>query len=449
MSVRIRPDTAANMLARNIVGDTTTIPYIMSRLDNLDMLPICDSSDFLRHVKAANGAAMNVGTMEQLISSYHSQDFAKRLRYNNLAEDRGALDAYIEVLNNYAKLQQLRSATANMSLALADPEPDLTKIQRDFVMAMAAKSANAGLRDIASAADEAYRMVEQAHLGHVPGCSFGFGQALDDFWWAGPGEFSTIAGSPGSGKTSLVAGSILATATVEKPVAFFSLEMKSSRIALRMGCEISSVPYTKAFRGKTSRDELGSIHRALASLGGRGIFIDDGANNMTDMYYKIMSMRDKPSIVWIDYSELVQTDDLPTKQRNDLLIAEVYKAGRRIANDLNVHVAMLSQLTRDSDKSKDKWPGIRDLAQSSFAEKMSDGITLLMRPEYYLSRGQKCKLLQPSDATGVCYAIIGKSRNGAAGVVRLGYDAEHMRFHEYKGDAVGMALIDPEDDDED
>lgn len=449
MSVRIRPDVAATMLARNIVGDPQCIPYVMSRLTGIDMLPVGDTAEFLRHVKSSVRGGVNAGTVEQIINSFPSQDFARRLIYNRLSEERRALDAYVNVLNDYADLQRLRSSVAQMSLSLSDPDPDMSKIKREFVMATARSGSNTGLRDIAEAADEAYEMFEQAHMGHIPGVSFGYGKAVDDMLYAIPGEFTTLAGAPGGGKTSYVAGSILATATVEKPHAFFSLEMKRSRIAARMMCSIAEIPYSKAIRGP-SRDQLEKLAAARLTLPGRGIIMDDSAANMTDMYYRVMTMEHKPSIVWIDYSELVQTDDLPTKARNDLLIAEVYKAGRRMAIDLDVHVVMLSQLSRDSDKSRDKWPSMRDLAQSSFAEKCSDNILLLMRPEYYLSRGQKCKLLHPSDAQGVCYGIVAKSRNGASGVLRLGYHAELMRFHEYVGEVSDTFVhIDPEEDDED
>lgn len=447
---KIRPEIAVNMLLKNIVGDPSIVPYVFSKLV-ADGMPVGGPAELLRLIRSSARGPMSQGELHQVLQSSSDQSLAQRLAYNALFEPRESIDRYIASINEHADLQILRGATASMSLDLSGEAPDVSSIKRKFVSSMASSlSVRGGVKDIGIPAEAASHKIERAFNGDVDGTSVGYGSDLDELLWFAPKEVTTVAGSPGSGKTAFVAGSAMSSATAARPHMFFSLEMASDKIALRMACANAGVPYTLAVRGRITVEEKESVKRHLSLLAGRGIFIDDSANNVTDMYYKVMTMDDKPSVVWIDYSELVMTDDLGGRNsRNDLVMAEMFKSARRLAIELEVHLVFLWQLSRDSDKSKDKWPTMRDLAQSSYAEKGSDNICLLMRPQYYIDRGQKCRLLLASDATDTCYGIIAKSKNGSAGVCRLGFDQELMRFYQHPGvGIIDTAIVGGDEDDD-
>jgi len=99
-----------------------------------------------------------------------------------------------------------------------------------------------------------------------------------------------------------------------------------------------------------------------------------------------------------------------------------------IAGALDVPVIVISQLNREVEKRADKMPQLADLRQSGQIEQVANQVLLLMRPEYYIQKGEQVELKNPEDDKGVAYVKIAKARNGPEGIVRLHWDSQRMRF---------------------
>jgi replicative DNA helicase len=432
MSKGLSPEVASRLLARNIVAQPSVAGYCCSKL-NMSFMPNDDGSALLQAFceRASMVGRLTGGDVEEVLASFPNQQFARAMKVQAAAEDRSSVDRYIESLQRYAEAESLRTLIGSLQLQLADSNPDLDNIKGQLANGIIrANVATTELRDLGYYAEEAETMIDMILSGNRPGRSVGFGPALDEYMWFDPGTISIVAGRPGSGKTSFVTSSMLTAASPEKPEAFFSIEMPGYSIAQRIACEAAGVSLHDINRRKVTADEVAAVKRELRSLQSRGIFVDDGVVSMDDIYYRSLSLPDRPVTIWIDYGEKVDVSNA-RQGRRDLELGYVYTKAKQIAKSLKCHVVVLAQLGRSVEEREDKWPMLSDISQSGAAEKDADYIALLMRPEYYLVRGLNCRLLSPGDARGVAYCNVAKSRNGPVDVVRLSYESKLMKFGEY------------------
>jgi replicative DNA helicase len=317
------------------------------------------------------------------------------------------------------------------SLALAGQEIDIHAVEHNLAQAIAKGGRETGeVKDAGHYVSDAEEELERRLSGIRPGRGLGFGERLDQYTWLEPGNLSIIAGRPGSGKTALVISSILQSASKERPEVFFSMEMPVNQVMLRMACCIANVSYADMAAGLLTTGEGDALRRELQGLAGRGIFIDSSSSaSMSDVLYRTMYLSDHPVAIWIDYAELVTSQQMA---RRDLELTDTYYRGKAIAKDLYTHCCILAQLKREVDERPDKWPTMADVSQSDGAAKAADYLGLIMRPEYYLNRGEEVEVKSPGDRVGVVYYIAAKNRNGVTGWDRIGFNSRTMNFYEYR-----------------
>jgi len=425
------PEISVSMLVRNLVARPELAGYIKEKI-NTDHLPGGDYSAVLRQFLEAltRGGRLNAGIVADILDRYPNQQFSRTLPMRTVAEDREAIDSYLESLYDFSELERMRVLIASVHIDLSRGDIDIDAIKHELAAGIVQPAKRKGLVDIGAYAAEAKNMLYMSHSAQRPGRSVGFGPDLDEYLWFEPGMVTILAGRPGSGKTSFVTSSIILAATPEHPEAFFSIEMPAYSIAQRIAASHVNIPLHDLNKGKTTAAELSAAMQALDELSDRGIFIDEDVVSMDDVMYRSLALPTPPRVIWIDYGEkvLVEADN---RGRRDLELGHVYTRAKQIAKHLRCHVVVLAQLGRQVDDRDDKWPAMSDISQSGAAEKDGDYVVLLMRPEYYLSRGQRCRILAEGDRHGTCYCIVAKSRNGATGMVRLSYNATTMKFSEY------------------
>ena len=106
-------------------------------------------------------------------------------------------------------------------------------------------------------------------------------------------------------------------------------------------------------------------------------------------------------------------------------ISDISQSLKTIAKELEIPVLACAQLNRQVEGRSNKRPQLADLRESGAIEQDADLIMFLYRDEVY-NKSEDNKL------KGTAEVIIGKQRNGATGIVTLGFDEETTRFFDLK-----------------
>ena len=231
-----------------------------------------------------------------------------------------------------------------------------------------------------------------------------------------------IAARPGMGKTT-IALNILANVAkfTRKTVAFFSLEMSREQLASRLlSCE-SSVDNYKITTGKLESEDWEKIGVASAALAQTDIRVSDNPMISVTEMNALCRRLDNLGLIVVDYLQLMtraDKDGRPAENRVNV-VAEISRALKIMAKDLNVPVICLSQLSRASESRTDKRPLLSDLRESGAIEQDADQVIMLYRDDYY----------NPNTAEkNICECIVAKNRHGEAGTVKVQWMPQFFSF---------------------
>jgi replicative DNA helicase len=261
----------------------------------------------------------------------------------------------------------------------------------------------------------------------VTGISSGF-KKLDEFT-AGfqKAEFIVLAGRPSMGKTAF-ALNLARNAAVELklPVGFFSLEMSSEALVLRLLCTEAMVNQTHVRTGRLSAEELKRLSQHVGVLDEAPIYIDDSASltvlQLRSKARRLMAEKNIQMFI-IDYLQLMES---PREENRQQEITKISRSLKALSKELNVPVIALSQLSRAVEtRDKSRKPQLSDLRESGAIEQDADVVLFVYRPEYYSIK----EFEDTKESTyNKCEIIIGKQRNGPVGDVKLTFLKEFGKF---------------------
>ena len=132
---------------------------------------------------------------------------------------------------------------------------------------------------------------------------------------------------------------------------------------------------------------------------------------------RLKSQQENLALVIVDYLQLLRGTGQYAGREQE--IAEISRALKALAWELDVPIIACSQLNRELERRPDKRPQLADLRESGAIEQDADLVVFLHREDYYDEQ---------SDAAGMADLIIRKQRNGATGTVQLQFIKEQMRF---------------------
>ena len=235
-----------------------------------------------------------------------------------------------------------------------------------------------------------------------------------------------IAGRPSMGKTAFamnVAQDIVFKQ--KKKVGFFSLEMSSQSIALRMLSSLSSVSMQKIRTGdyESSPQDTKAVTSAIEMMNDCDFYIDDtAAISPMDLRSKARRMKRESGIdlIVVDYLQLMSIPRFAENRVNE--VGEVTRALKAIAKELDIPVIALSQLNRGVETRNDKRPFLSDLRESGSIEQDADLIVFLYRDEVYDPN---------TDQKNIAEIRVEKHRNGQTGFVKLTWVPHCTRFEDY------------------
>jgi replicative DNA helicase len=288
-------------------------------------------------------------------------------------------------------------------------------------------------RSMSEVVKETIERLEAVHgrPGGITGVPSGFHELdrLTGGWQRS--DLIVIAARPSMGKTAF-ALSCARNAALHPHygtgVAIFSLEMGAEQLAQRLLTAEARVDAQAARTGRLRDEDWRRLARAAGRLSDAPIFIDDTpALNVLELRAKSRRLKAEHDIglIIVDYLQLMRPTRLSRNANREQEIAQISRALKALAKELNVPVIALSQLSRAVEtRGGDKRPQLSDLRESGAIEQDADVVIFIYRPERYGittdDRGN------PTD--GIAEIIIGKQRNGPIDTVRLAFIDQYARF---------------------
>jgi len=155
---------------------------------------------------------------------------------------------------------------------------------------------------------------------------------------------------------------------LNKPVAFFSLEMSSIQLVKRLISMETEIHGEKLKNGKLEDYEWQQLNTAIERMSDRNIFIDDTpAINIFELRAKCrrLKMQHNIEMVMIDYLQLMTGSMDGNKGGNrEQEISSISRALKGLAKELNIPVIALSQLSRAVEtRGGTKRPQLSDLRE--------------------------------------------------------------------------------------
>lgn len=392
-------DSIIELSEKNETVDIVTLSEALKKSGNLDLV---GGSAYLAQINREVATAANVEQYALIV-------LEKQLR-RDLIQSSG------EVINN----------------AYDDSKDILTEIDRaeSAIFRIAEKRMTKNYQGMKELTKETYRQIDQMRVRSESGLT-GIPSGLIDLdkYLGGlqKSELIIIAARPSMGKTAL-ALSIARNLAVEykKSIAFFSLEMASTQLIIRLLSAEAKINQQKIRTGKINDQENQKIIDSLGKLNDSKIYFDDSSMiEIMELRAKCRRLKAEHNIdaVFVDYLQLIRASGLESREREISMISMTLK---QIAKELEIPVIALAQLNRsiESRPGKSRSPMLSDLRESGSIEQDADVILFVQRREVY---GQ----MEYEDKTpteGTAELIIGKQRNGPIGTVRIAFQKNYARF---------------------
>ncbi len=236
-----------------------------------------------------------------------------------------------------------------------------------------------------------------------------------------PHEFIIIAARPGVGKTAIALNMVTNIAiNSKKTIALFNMEMGAEQLASRMLASVGQIDASKLKTGNLEHSDWKRVNEAISRLSDTKIFIDDTAGNTVgEIRSKCRRLATSPSgldLVVIDYLTLIQGSSKIGANRQQE-VADISRALKTMAMELNVPVIALSQLSRGIEQRVDKKPMLSDLRESGAIEQDADIVAFL-----------HCSDEEKEKENRLMEIVIRKHRNGPLADIPLIFQSKTSTF---------------------
>ena len=248
------------------------------------------------------------------------------------------------------------------------------------------------------------------------GISIGFTEIDADLGGLEKGDLIIIASRPAVGKTAFALQIIDNMAKHGNKVILFNLEMTEKQIYQRMLSRESGISLHRIRTAQKFMNDVEVIRFSFANealMKRDNITVVTGGQEISDI--RRICKTQKPDIIVIDYLQLVSPGDRYRGTRY-AEVGEVSHGLKAIARDLDIPVLVLSQINRDSEKSKTKEPSMAEIRESGDVEQDASIIMLLWNDDENDFSKKRIK--------------IEKNRQGSLGKYRLLFNGSELKFEE-------------------
>lgn len=343
---------------------------------------------------------------------------------------------YAKIVQKKATLRRLLTAAQEIISLSHNQEEDLDKVldlSEQKLFSVSQKHLKQTFIPIKNILSDTFDRIDELHKtsGKLRGIPSGYTDLDNLLAGFQKSDLIIIAARPSVGKTSLALDIARQVAVKNKTtVGYFSLEMSKEQLVDRMLCSQSGIDLWKIRTGKLSdrddSDDFPRLGHAMGVLSEAPLFIDDSANlSIIDVRTKCrrLKMEHDLGLIMIDYLQLMETRaDAESRVQ---AVAEITRALKQIARELDVPVIALSQLSRAVELNKPAIPKLSHLRESGSIEQDADIVMFIYRKA--ADRNYNIEDLTPEERN-LAELHIAKHRNGPTGIVKLFFDANLASF---------------------
>ena len=339
---------------------------------------------------------------------------ANVVRYANIVREKAMLRGLAQASSDISEMVHEEVGTASEMLESAEKK----------IYALRKGERGDSLEHVGTILHKVFDRLTELSLSDsdIPGMSTGLRDLDVKINGLNNSDLLLVAARPAMGKSAFALNIGLNVAKkYNKTVAIFNLEMSREQLVMRLLANESFVDSKKLATGKLSEEEWGKLCMASASLSQTDIRIDDNPSiTVAEMNAKCRRL-DNLGLVIIDYLQLMQGSGYGKGGGDNRVqvVAEISRALKIMAKELNVPVLCLSQLSRAVESRTDKRPILSDLRESGAIEQDADSVMFLYRDEYYNEN---------TEDKGIAECIVSKNRHGETGTVKLQWIAQYQAF---------------------
>lgn len=296
------------------------------------------------------------------------------------------IDEYIKIVENKAVLRKLIDEATNIINNSYNTSNDISEIIEEAEKKIFDVSKSLRTTEFRTIQEVLYKTQADleklaAHKGDITGIPTGFYELDKITSGFHPHELIIIAARPGMGKTAIALNMVNNIAiNSKKSVALFNMEMGAEQLVTRMLASVGQIEANKLKTGNLQHSDWKRINEAISRLSNTKIFIDDTAGitvgEIRSKCRRLAASNDGLDIVVIDYLTLIQGSSKSNASRQQE-VADISRALKTMAMELDVPVIALSQLSRGIEQRVDKKPMLSDLRESGAIEQDADIVAFL------------------------------------------------------------------------
>jgi replicative DNA helicase len=247
------------------------------------------------------------------------------------------------------------------------------------------------------------------------------------------GSLVVIGARPAMGKTAFVLDEALGIAKQGSPVAFVSFEMSALELQERQMANELEINGNK-FRDRNLTDYDWQRISECRTFENLPLFIIEGKSVGFDLYRTMAKLRllkkekGLKMIIW-DYIQLTEVSGLDKGKNREQIISTISRKMKQLAQELDVPIVALSQLSRSVEQRPGKRPMLSDLRESGAIEQDADVVGFLFRPEYYkIERWDNDPEGAETDTKGQVELMVEKFRGGSVFTERMKFRGDYQKF---------------------
>ncbi|MDW2919101.1 replicative DNA helicase [Mesomycoplasma ovipneumoniae] len=358
--------------------------------------------------------------------------------YNNNFSLPSEIKTHLEIISEKQRLRELRKIVLEAGKDLDNGTQKSTSISTEIIDRINALESSHQEQTFSNIHDIVTRVFNfivelRTSPSAIRGISTGY--ANFDVVTSGfqKGDLIVLAARPSVGKTAFALNLAWNVCRNQKSVLFFSLEMSTNDLGIRLLSLVSGISGNKFKTPKNLRPE--DLQRIQLSISNRLKNIkltinDSGSINIDEIVNEVIKRHRNNEVfdlIVIDYLQLINSQKKEQNYNRQVEVSIISRKLKQLARAVNTPIIALAQLSRNVERREDKIPILSDLRESGAIEQDADIVLFLHREDYYNKKEHSVESSDPNTNL-----IIAKHRNGAVGKLFFHFMPEVGSFIEAK-----------------